>query len=123
MTDVPSVQDFQSNPTAATAAAADIAKATSADGDATTQALAWGIAAKVLEAAAPLAGSAIGGPAGALAGQAVATVAASLASQHQQALAALTADQQALLTATIAAGASAVSQRIDPTTVPTTFHN
>lgn len=121
MDPVPSVPEIQADPAGAVAAAGVLAQATSADGDATTQALAWGIAAKILAAAAPLAGEAIGGPLGALAGQAVGIAASSLASQHADAIATLDAGQQALITEAITVGAAAVAAKILP--VPVVIHN
>ena len=122
MDPVPSVPDFQADPAAATVAAGTLAQATSADGDATTQALAWGIAAKILATAAPLVGEAIGGPLGALAGQAVGTAATSLASQHADAVATLDAGQQALINEAIAVGAAVVADKINPPPIPVTIH-
>ncbi len=112
---IPTAADWATNPAAALAAAGVYAQATSADGDPTTQVIAFGIAAQILAAAAPLAGQAIGGPLGALAGAAVGQVAASLASQHQAALSALTADQQALLTQTVAVGISLAAAKLKGT--------
>lgn len=109
---IPTVADWQTDPEASLAAAGTLAKITNAHGDATSEAIAWGIAAQVLAAAAPLAGQAIGGPLGALAGAAVAQVATTLADQHQTATAALTAGQQAIITQAIQVGATMATAKL-----------
>jgi hypothetical protein len=108
MNTIPTTQDWASDPDGALAASLEIAKTTAAHGDASTQAVAFGIAARVLVAAAPIIGQALGGPLGALAGAAVSQVATSLQQQQTNALTALTPGQLALVDAAIAAGAQAV---------------
>lgn len=114
MTRIPTAQDWATDPAAALDASIEIAKATSAHGDPTTQAVAFGIAARALVAAAPIIGQAVGGPMGALAGAAVAQIATSLQQQHVNALSALTPDQLALVDQVIATGATAITSKATP---------
>jgi len=114
MNTIPTVADWAADPNGALAAAQALAKATLADADASTQAIAMGIASQVLTAAAPIAGAAIAGPSGALAAAALTTVATSVAQQAAPAVAALTAQQQQLVTSAIQVGAAAVQAKLDP---------
>ena len=106
MTDpnIPTPQDFQQG-VADPKVDALIAES-EADLASTNATVALGVAAQVLAAAAPLAGAAVGGPAGEMVGTAVGVLATSLAAQHTNALASLTPDQQAAITSTVATAAS-----------------
>lgn len=114
MTKIPTAEGWQSDPTAALEASLQIAKATSAHGDASTQSIAFGIAAKAVQAAAPIIGQAVGGPIGALAGAAVAQIAAQLEQQGRNALSTLTPGQIALVDQAILTGAQAVTRKVSP---------
>lgn len=114
MTRIPTAQDWTADPVAALAASLEIAKATSSNGDPSTQAIAFGIAARALVAAAPLIGQALGGPIGALAGAAVSQIATTLQQQHVNALDALTPGQLALVDQAIATGAIALTPKATP---------
>ena len=94
---IPSAADWAADPTAALALSLEVAKATAADGDATSEAVAFGIASRFLSALAPVAGSALGGPFGALAASAVVSLSDSLLAQHGDKTAAMTPDQRALV--------------------------
>jgi hypothetical protein len=110
----PTAEDWLKTPDAALAAALEIAKATSAHGDASTSAIALGIAAQVVQAAAPIAGAAVGGPWGAIIGAAVASLADTLGNQHAAALGPLTPGQQALIAQAITTAASLVKPVVKP---------
>lgn len=109
---IPTIEDWQNSPAESLAAAGVLAKLTNSHGDAASDAIAFGIAAQVLSAAAPLAGQAIGGPLGALAGAAMAQAAETLSSQHQSAVAELTAGQQTIITQAIAVGSALATAKL-----------
>jgi ABC-type Mn2+/Zn2+ transport system permease subunit len=111
MSRIPTADDWRADPAAALASSLEIAKATSAHGDATSQGIAFGIAAKVIAAAAPLVGGAVGGPLGALAGAAVAQLATQLEQQGKNAQDSLTPEQLILIDQAVAIGVQAASRK------------
>lgn len=114
MSHIPTAQDWAADPARALADALEVAKATSSHGDVSTQAVAFGIAARALIAAAPIIGQALGGPLGALAGAAVSELATTIQQQHVNALSTLTPGQLALVDQAIATGAAAISPKALP---------
>jgi hypothetical protein len=111
MTPVPTTKDWIDNADAALASSLEIAKATAAHGDPTTQSIALGLLARATAAAAPIIGQAIGGPLGAMAGAVVAQAAAEFTKQQENAVKALTPDQLAIVDAAIQAGAQAITRK------------
>lgn len=114
MTRIPTKDDWLTNPGESLEAALELAKVTGAHGDVSTQTVALGIAARVVAAAAPVVGSAVGGPWGALAGAAVSQVAASLEQSQRNALASLPPEQLALIEQAIAIGVAAALKKANP---------
>lgn len=112
MSRIPSIEDWKNDPAGSLAAASELAKATSANGDASTQAIAMGIAAKVLAQAAPIVGQAIAGPLGAIAGAAVMEVAESMASQNANALSTFTAGQRAMIDVAVQTATAAAAEKL-----------
>ncbi len=116
MNTIPTPEDWANDPAGALAAATALAKTTMDDGDVTSQAIAWGIAAQILATAAPIAGQALAGPlggaGGALAGAAIQDLAASLSSQRAGALAALPPEQQALVPTAVTTGAALAQAKL-----------
>jgi len=116
MNEIPTAEDWQTDPAGALAAAKALADKTNADQDSTPATIALGIAAQVLATAAPIAGAALGGPlgaaGGALAGAALQTLATSLAAQHENALASLTPQQQALISAGVQVAAGVAQAKL-----------
>ena len=112
MNPIPTAADWDADPIGASAAASALAAKTGADTDSQTVAIALGIAAQVLQAALPLAATALGGSGGALAAAGINVLIASLSAQHATAIAALTPAQQALVTLAIQTGATAVAAKV-----------
>lgn len=108
---IPTAQDWRDRPDQAEAYALEIAAATSAHGDTKTSAIALGIAAKIVEATAPIVGSAIGGAPGALAGAAIGRLAAQLGNHSARALDSLSVEDQKLIADAITVGAAAVTRK------------
>lgn len=109
---IPTAEDWRDRSDQALAFALEVAAATHAHGDAKTSSIALGIASKLIEAAAPIIGSAIGGAPGALTGAAIAHIAAQLGNHSARALDTLSADEQKLIADAITIGAAAVSQKL-----------
>jgi hypothetical protein len=115
---IPTKADWDADQVAAKAACDALIAALSQDAANSNHAVALGIAAQVLAAAAPIAGGALAGPlgtvGGTLAGAALTEIADSLSSQHATALAALTPGQQQLVTTAVQAGAALAAAKLTP---------
>jgi hypothetical protein len=111
---IPTAQDWIDNPESALAACLEIAKDTAAHGDPTTGGIALGIASKLIRAAAPAIGQAVGGPIGALAGAAAIQLAESLNREHADVVKALTPGQISLIDQAIAIGVQAATKKVTP---------
>lgn len=110
---IPSVEDWNNNPSQALADSLLVAEATGAHGDPSTKAIALAIAGKALSAAAPIVGQAIGGPMGALAGAAVAEIASQMIESHKSSLSSLPPSQIALVEQAIATGANELNKKVN----------
>lgn len=117
MNKIPSVQDWLTDPDAASLAHSELVNAlNAANVDASPAAIGEGIGAAVLSNAAviALASAAANAEApgsGALVAAGMAVASSRLASQHAQALATLTSDEATLLTSTVTASATAIAAK------------